>query len=122
MYSIGMNKTEELRREITEQSPDAPRVLLVRYLKQLAAEAKALSDLEREIRGNYSALNAKFPQTIGEDIASDISSSLAWQDWINWDDAPDLEYIGSVAGQLERFTDDHALWQELFEKIDKLPD
>jgi len=114
-----MDKAAQLREQITKQSPHASRELVVEYLKLLAATARATPVDILESRGNYVA-DKKFPQTVGEDVASEISSCLAWQDWINEDNSPELEEIGSLAGQLERSTNNHELWQELLNHIDKL--
>lgn len=112
-------KSTELYSLITHLA-EAPRELIVAYIKLMVDEAKELPANERESRGDYHNLSNKFPQTKGEDIASDISSCLATQDWLNWDSDPQLEEIGSIAGSLEMYTDDHMLWQELFERADKL--
>jgi hypothetical protein len=115
-----MDKLAKLRKQIADQSPKAPRELIIEYLKLLAARAKAVSATDLKSRGTYAKNKDRFPQTVGEDIASDISSCLAWQDWISWDDAPDLEDIGSIALQLERAASDQALWRKLLDAIAKL--
>jgi len=115
-----MNEFSHLRQQVYSTT-HAPRELLVAYIKALAREARDLPPNEREARGDYTNRANKFPQTKGEDIASDIQSSLAQQEWISYDAADDLEEIGEIAGSLEMNTDDHRLWLELFEKADKLP-
>jgi hypothetical protein len=102
------------------QLPGNSRKLVIAHIQKLAAKAKVLPQETREARGDYSGQPRKFPQTPGEDIASDISSILAQQDWIDSDREPELEEIGSIAGNLEIDTDDHELWCRLFEKISKL--
>ena len=114
-----MDKLAKLREQIVRQSPRASRGLLVAYLKLLAEKAKSTPMSKLESRGNYST-NIQFPQTIGEGLASEISSCLAWQEWVNEDDTPDLAEVASTATQLERSTDSHALWQKLLSDIDNL--
>ena len=113
-----MNKAQ-LRDAIFATNP-APRDLVVQYVKLLTAEAKALPVDERAARGDYKNPKNKFPQTQGEDIASDITSCLVQQDWIDWDSEPDLSEIESIITNLEINTDDHRSWQDLFELVEKL--
>lgn len=90
------------------------------YIKAVAEEAKQLPAHELELRGNYKDITQTFPQTVGEEFANKISYALAMQDWIDWESDPELEEIGSIAGGFEINTDDHQLWQELFEKVANL--
>ena len=115
-----MRKSEELWDRVTKTT-NAERKLVVAYLKRVAAEAKQLPALEREARGDYSSSLNKFPQTKGERISNNINYALMTQDWIDHDTADDLVEISEIAGNLEINTNDHDLWAELFEKIEKLP-
>lgn len=112
-----MDKTVLRNQIFSYETPS--RDLVVAYVKLLCDEAKRLSIGERS-RGDYRNPAHKFPQARGEDIASDISSVLAQQGWIDWESEPELEAIGSIAGNLEINTDNQNLWQELFEKADRL--
>jgi len=114
-----MSEISHLKQQVYSTA-HAPRKLLVAYIKARGAEARQLSPDEREARGDYTNQANKFPQTKGEDIASEIQSCLAQQDWISYDTADDLEEIAEIAGSLEIDTDNHELWQDLFEKIDSL--
>jgi hypothetical protein len=116
-----MTEINHLRQQVFSTGY-TPRETLVTYIKALGAEAKQLAPNEREARGDYTNKANKFPQTKGEDIASDIQSGISQQDWVRHDTDDDLEEVAEIAGSLEINTDDHKLWQELFEKIDNLSD
>ena len=119
MVLFGIMNKAKLRHAIYSTiKPD--RELVVQYVKLLSDEARNLSAGERESRGDYRDSIRKFPQTKGEDIASEISSCLAQQEWIDWDTEPELEDIASIAGNLEINTEDGELWRALFSKVDQL--
>jgi len=96
-----------------------PRNLVVEYIKLLCDEARQIPFAELATRVEQS-MPRTFPATRGEDIASDISSCLAQQNWIDWRSDPQLEEIGSIAASLEIHPDNKEAWLELFEKIDRL--
>ena len=116
-----MKKSDALWEKIYNNT-NAPRQLLVEYVKELASEAKQLPIDEREARGDYADSSKKFPQTRGEEIANAINYALSMQDWIDYETADDLEEVGEIAGNLEISPDKHKLWQELFAKVDELQD
>ncbi len=70
-------------------------------------------------KGNIGS-DVRFPITKGVDVAGYIAGVLLPHSWIDWDTHPELEDIGSLASELDWQTDDKKLWQELFEKVDKL--
>ena len=114
-----MNELNQLRHQVYSTT-NAPRELLVAYVKALVKQAKQLPPNEREARGDLSRPGYEPQQTRGEDIVWDILSCLLQQDWISYDTADDLEEIIEVASQLDINADDHELWQALFEKVDNL--
>jgi hypothetical protein len=103
---------------------EAPRTQVVAYIKALTGQAKQLPEHEREhvehipvppYEKNYRRYEGK-----GYDIVCAITGTTL-QDWIlSGDRAEDLAEINSIAGQLEIDTDKKDLWQNLFEKVDKL--
>jgi len=113
-----MNKDELRNQTLSSEKPQ--RELVVSYLRLLSNKAKELPLNEREARGDYQNPANKFPQTKGEDIASDISSCLAQQEWVTQESEPLLEEIGTIAGNLEINPGDAELWQELFVAVEKL--
>ncbi|HKX72939.1 MAG TPA: hypothetical protein VJM32_02920 [Candidatus Saccharimonadales bacterium] len=110
-----MSKTARIW-NLLAQNEQPSKGLIVECLKELAQTAKELPASEREAKGDYSDASIKFPQTPGEDMASDISSILAQQEWIDAESEPEFEEIGSIAGSLETNVTDAALWSQLLEK------
>lgn len=97
---------------------NAPRSLLIKYVTLVVNEAKGLK--QNELLSKSGMNEFRDPATPGEKIASEIQHALISQQKVNWEDDPELAHIEAIAGELTDKTDSQKLWQELFERIEKL--
>jgi hypothetical protein len=97
---------------------DAPRGLLIEYVTLIVNEAKSLD--QNELLAMSGTNDFREPATQGEKIASSLQHALISQESVNWKDDPELAHIEAIADELTDKTDDQELWQELFERIEKL--
>lgn len=112
-----MSRKDELLNQILATT-HAARDLLVEYIRLIGQDAKNLE--QHELLSTSGAAQFREPVTPGEKIASSLQHALISQEAVNWEDDPKLAHIESIAGELTDKTDDQALWQELFERIEKL--
>lgn len=117
MLLLQYAKKDELLSQILVTT-DAPRSLLLDYVRLLGQDAKSLE--QRELLSTSGEAQFRDPATPGEKIASSIGHALISQQKVNWEDDPDLAHIEAVAAELSDKTDDQKLWQELFDRIEKL--
>jgi hypothetical protein len=97
---------------------NAPRSLLIKYVTLVVNEAKDLK--QNELLSKSGMNEFRNPATSDEKIASEIHHALISQQKVNWEDDPELAHIEAVAGELMGKTDDPTLWQELFDRVEKL--
>lgn len=112
-----MSRKDELLNQILATT-HAPRDLLVEYIRLIGQGAKNLE--QYELLSTSGAAQFRDPTTPGEKLASSLQHALISQESINWEDDPELAHIEAIAGELTDRTDDQTLWQELFERIEKL--
>jgi len=112
-----MSKKDELLNQILATT-DAPRSLLLDYIRTVGQDAKNLE--AHELLSTSGTGQFRDPITPGEKIASSIQHALISQQKVSWEDDPELAHIESIAGELTDRTNDQALWQELFDRIEKL--
>jgi len=115
-----MSNSDEIWKQVYPHATHVPRKLIVAYIKAVADEAKALPAHEREApeinKDGSVNRDAK-----GVKDVSKIVTCIASQDWIDEKSEPKLEEILSAATQLDmNNTHDKQLWQELFEKVERL--
>jgi hypothetical protein len=96
----------------------AERKLIVEYLKLQSKKARDLNNNDLQLKN--SDAEHRDPRTPGEKIASNIFSALIQQEYVNWEDDESLAHIQDIAQRLTDKTDDRALWEELFNRINKL--
>ena len=53
-------------------------------------------------------------------ITATIQNALLPQDYVNWEDDPELAHIETIVGDLQNNPDDKKLWDELVRRINKL--
>lgn len=114
-----MQTSNHLWQQLATYGANAPRSLVVAYIKALADEAMQLPSQERKGRGDNvpGSPNVMSP---GETIASSLIIAIAQQEWIDPDREPQLENILAIAGQLDMEVADARLWQEFIDAADAL--
>ena len=53
-------------------------------------------------------------------ITATIQNALLPQDYVNWEDDPELAHIETIVGDLQNNPDDKKLWDALVRRINKL--
>lgn len=111
-----MNQDELLDSIIA--TTNAPRGQVATYLKNICKEAKALDKktlLERSGDNEY-----RKPEAKGEKIAGQINHILLQQEYVNWGNDDELAEIQDLSFILTANPEKQDVWQELFERIEKL--
>jgi hypothetical protein len=112
-----MSRRDELLNQILTTT-NASRDILVEYVKVMGQDAKSLE--HNDLLSLGGAAQFRDPTTPGEKIATSIQHALISQEKVNWEDDPKLAHIEAIATELTDRTDDQKLWQELFDRIEKL--
>lgn len=107
-----MSKSDKIWQKIVEARGQAPRVMVVEYVKTVITEAKDSSFEQLAQLGSADSMSQ------GEVVASKLITCLGQQLWLEQDE--ELSYILEIAGELDRQADDRRLWSKLFEVIERL--
>jgi hypothetical protein len=104
---------EDLYRTITS-TIDAPRSILVEYVRLVASEAKKMPTNDLYARSGGSQFRE--PQKQGERLAANAFHALVMQESLT----DDLENVCSILQDLTSNTDDEKLWDEFFTVVSAL--
>lgn len=107
-----MKKSDELWQSIVEARGQAPRSLIVEYVKAVIDEAKGLPFEKLAVSNSEGSMSE------GEVVVSKLIAGLGQQVWLEEDD--ELSRVLELAGDLDMRAEDRQLWGELFEVIDRL--
>ena len=109
------NSSDQLWNTLIKYGTNAPRGEVIKYVKVLIDEAKAIDLNKLSQKAQRSSATSR-----GYDVASKLIATIARQEWIDEISESSLSEVLEIATELAMNSQDEELWRELFDKVAEL--